>query len=73
MPNRCTKRQRVFFDAGTEGSFRLTGTSSGDSSDSESGILEVFHAGAWGTLCNGDFGILEVHALLALSAFKICS
>ena len=47
-------------DAGTEGAFRMTDTRPGATPASESGILEVFHAGAWGTLCNGDFGILEV-------------
>eukprot|EP00892_Ulva_mutabilis_P007288 jgi/Ulvmu1/4931/UM204_0002.1 len=49
----------------TEGEFRLTDTSPGATPDSESGILEVFHAGAWGTLCRGDFGILEGRSLLA--------
>ena len=38
----------------------MTDTSPGATPDSESGILEVFHAGAWGTLCDGDFGVLEV-------------
>ena len=53
-------RQASIFDAGTEGAFRMTDTSPGATPDSESGILEVFHAGAWGTLCEGDFGVLEV-------------
>ena len=38
----------------------MTDTSPGATPNSESGILEVFHAGAWGTLCDGDFGPLEV-------------
>ena len=46
--------------AGTEGAFRLSGTVEGATPDSESGILEVFHAGAWGSLCEGDFGIADV-------------
>eukprot|EP00892_Ulva_mutabilis_P007291 jgi/Ulvmu1/4934/UM204_0006.1 len=48
-----------------EGEFRLTDTSPEATPDSESGILEVFHAGAWGTLCSGDFGILESTAEIA--------
>ena len=48
--------------AGTEGAFRLSGTTEGATPDSESGILEVFHAGAWGSLCEGDFGIAAVCA-----------
>ena len=40
----------------------MTDTSPGATPDSESGILEVFHAGAWGTLCEGDFGVLEVRS-----------
>lgn len=33
---------------GTEGALRL--------SSGSSGLLEVFHAGAWGTVCDDDFG-----------------
>eukprot|EP00892_Ulva_mutabilis_P005585 jgi/Ulvmu1/3399/UM016_0015.1 len=39
--------------AGQEGQIRLVQTSS-DGSGSFSGILEIFHAGAWGTLCDRD-------------------
>lgn len=41
---------------------RLTNITMGNTAGSESGILEIFHAGAWGTLCDGEFGILEVCA-----------
>lgn len=37
--------------AGTEGAFRMTNMSAGGVPGSESGVLEVFHAGAWGTIC----------------------
>ena len=40
----------------------MTDTRPGATPDSESGILEVFHAGAWGTLCEGGFGILKVRS-----------
>lgn len=53
-------RQTHAIDAGSEGAFRITDTSPGATPDSESGVLEVFHAGAWGTLCEGDFGDMEV-------------
>lgn len=57
------ERQTSYFDAGAEGSFRMTDTAPGPTPDSQSGILEVFHAGAWGTICDGDFGILGVSGL----------
>eukprot|EP00892_Ulva_mutabilis_P005899 jgi/Ulvmu1/3681/UM017_0097.1 len=44
----------------TEAEYRLSDITPGATPESESGVLEVFHAGAWGTLCRGDFGILEV-------------
>ena len=43
--------------AGLEGSLRLTDGGDGDIQNSPAdgvGILEIFHAGAWGTVCNGD-------------------
>ena len=46
--------------AGDESAVRLTDTEVGATPGSESGILEVFHAGAWGTVCRGDLGFLQV-------------
>lgn len=39
------------FTAGTEGAFRLGNKTAGATAGAESGFLEVFHAGAWGTVC----------------------
>ena len=47
---------------GTEGDFRLGNKTSGASEGAESGFLEVFHAGAWGTLCDGVPGFVMVRA-----------
>ena len=38
--------------AGEEGDLRLVGGEVTD--DSGFGVVQIFHAGAWGTLCNGD-------------------
>lgn len=46
--------------AGTEGAIRLTDTTAGGSAGTESGVLEVFHAGAWGSVCSGDLGFFQV-------------
>ena len=43
-----------------EGAFRRTNVTDGAGTGAESSILEVFHAGAWGTVCDGSFGISEV-------------
>lgn len=41
--------------SGTEGDIRLVGASvDGNDPAAGVGILEIFHAGAWGTVCNGD-------------------
>ena len=42
--------------AGTEGAIRLADVRKDASINSTSGVLEIFHAGAWGTFCDGDFG-----------------
>ena len=39
---------------------RLSNKVMGATAGSELGILEIFHAGAWGTICNGSSGIPEV-------------
>jgi len=46
--------------AGQEGALRLVGT--GDDrggADDAAGILEIFHAGAWGTVCDSNPGFVE--------------
>lgn len=41
--------------AGVEGSLRLTDGGDDDNDPASGlGVLEIFHAGAWGTVCNGD-------------------
>eukprot|EP00892_Ulva_mutabilis_P011614 jgi/Ulvmu1/8825/UM049_0005.1 len=52
-------------EPGVEGAFRLTSRSAGAVPGAESGILEVFHAGAWGSICDGDFGVTSVTADVA--------
>eukprot|EP00892_Ulva_mutabilis_P007276 jgi/Ulvmu1/4920/UM202_0005.1 len=38
-------------EAGQEGALRLTSTGGGANATPGTGILEIFHAGAWGTVC----------------------
>eukprot|EP00892_Ulva_mutabilis_P004969 jgi/Ulvmu1/2844/UM144_0009.1 len=38
--------------AGVDGAIRLTGTGEGEA-EAGTGFLEIFHAGAWGTVCDG--------------------
>ena len=45
---------------GAEGDFRVTDIRAEASVDLQSGIPEVFHAGAWGTVCEGDLGFFQV-------------
>ena len=59
--------------AGAEGSFRLTDTRPGATPDSESGTLEVFHAGAWGTICSDAVGIPDVCAGQLLATIIDCA
>ena len=56
----CALRQAGVSCSGTEGEFRVTDIRPEATPDLESGILEVFHAGAWGTVCSGNFGFLDV-------------
>ena len=42
----------VRVSAGEEGDLRLVGGEVTD--DSGFGVVQIFHAGAWGTLCDGD-------------------
>ena len=37
-----------------EGALRLTGTEEGPQPGSVTAVLEIFHAGAWGTVCEGQ-------------------
>lgn len=41
----------AFLAAGIEGDFRLVNKTEGATAGAESGVLEVFHAGAWGSVC----------------------
>ena len=45
--------------AGEEGALRLTDGGGGDSSTPGVGVAEIFHAGAWGTICEGGFELAE--------------
>ena len=56
----CTVDLHGMLAAGEEGALRLTDVVAGGFPGLESGILEIFHAGAWNTLCNGDFRFFEV-------------
>lgn len=49
--------RQVIEDAGTEGALRLTEDGAGGGTDPAVGVLEVFHAGAWGTVCEGERGL----------------
>ena len=49
-PLRDTQSLRINA-AGEEGALRLTDGGNGDSGDPQRGILEIFHAGAWGSVC----------------------
>ena len=39
---------------GVEGAVRMVGSVEGAEAGSATGVLEIFHAGAWGTLCEGQ-------------------
>eukprot|EP00892_Ulva_mutabilis_P005574 jgi/Ulvmu1/3389/UM016_0005.1 len=41
-------------ETGEEGALRLTDGGNGDSGTPGIGILEIFHAGAWGTVCEAE-------------------
>ena len=56
--------RQVLECVGTEGAVRLTNITTEGTPGSASGVLEIFHAGAWGTICDGSFGILQVRAWL---------
>ena len=51
----CKTRNRYSFTvhAGREGDLRISAISD-DSAAAGSGVLEVYHAGAWGTVCQGE-------------------
>ena len=56
--------------AGEEGAFRLVGGEV--SADVGYGVPQIFHAGAWGTFCNGDddrYDYFEGTQYLGLSTF----
>lgn len=50
-----------FWLAGEEGALRLTDGGDGGATSAGFGILEIFHAGAWGTFCEGvpDSGLYD--------------
>eukprot|EP00892_Ulva_mutabilis_P005579 jgi/Ulvmu1/3393/UM016_0009.1 len=45
-------------ETGEEGALRLTDGGNGDSGTPGVGILEIFHAGAWGTVCKAEEPVL---------------
>lgn len=57
--------------AGEEGALRLTDGGDSSRTSSGSGVLEIFHAGAWGTICEADVSLtyeyLEAQALSDVS------
>lgn len=60
---------------GVEGDVRLTDGGHSDDPTAGVGVLEVFHAGAWGTVCNGVlvpfFRGLARRSLLEVSQVKV--
>eukprot|EP00892_Ulva_mutabilis_P001591 jgi/Ulvmu1/11432/UM076_0006.1 len=46
-------------ESGEDGALRLTDGGNGDSSTPGIGILEIFHAGAWGTVCEAQDNLPE--------------
>lgn len=40
--------------AGEEGALRLTDVGGLDGSNPQRGVVEIFHAGSWGTVCRLD-------------------
>lgn len=49
-------------DAGAEGAIRLTGGGGSDDPAAGLGVFEIFHAGAWGTVCK-ETGIVREQRL----------
>lgn len=60
-------------NAGTEGDLRLVGGGiDGNHPAAGVGILEVFHAGAWGTICN-EFDLDANDYYSVLAEVRCCS
>eukprot|EP00892_Ulva_mutabilis_P005582 jgi/Ulvmu1/3396/UM016_0012.1 len=64
---------------GEEGALRLTDGGNGDSGTPGIGILEIFHAGAWGTVCSAegfdyDYGppLTEARRAISLADAFLC-
>ena len=57
-PRDCIDLYGMHADGPEEGTLRLRGQT--ETGDQVSGVLEIFHAGAWGTVCDGGFNFVEV-------------